>query len=134
MKFKVPRKYFLVYWPQSHRIFAILYFNNKFFDFFSILASLATPTRKYNVWDSRAWVILPGDDFRFNPIYCNTNTPCDCGQYTRIFSQGTLNCMDVVYCPTPTVEGNITHPWNSRYRENIFLYIDHSHIEYLLYY
>ena len=31
-----------------------------------------------------------------------TNIPCDCGQYTRIFSRGTLNCMDVLYCPTPT--------------------------------
>jgi hypothetical protein len=63
-----------------------------------------------------------------------TNIPCDCGQYTRIFSRGTLNCMDVLYCPTPTVEGNKTHPCNSRYRGKMFLYIDPSHIEYLLYY
>ena len=63
-----------------------------------------------------------------------TNIPCDCGQYTRIFSRDTLNCMDVLYCPTSTVEGNITHPCNSRYRGKMFLYIDHSHIEYLLYY
>jgi hypothetical protein len=64
-----------------------------------------------------------------------TNIPCDCGQYTRIFSRGTLNCMDVLYCPTPTAEGNITHPCNSIKvpREN-FLVINHSHIEYLLYY
>jgi hypothetical protein len=34
-----------------------------------------------------------------------TNIPCGCGQYTRIFSRG-----------------------------KTFLYIDHSHIEYLLYY
>jgi hypothetical protein len=26
------------------------------------------------------------------------NIPCDCGQYTRIFSRGTLNCIDVLYC------------------------------------
>ena len=25
------------------------------------------------------------------------NIPCDCGQYTRIFSRGTLNCMDVLH-------------------------------------
>jgi len=25
-----------------------------------------------------------------------TNSPCDCSQYTRIFSRGTLNCMDVL--------------------------------------
>ena len=31
------------------------------------------------------------------------NIPCDCGPYTRRFSRGTLNCMDVLYCPTPTV-------------------------------
>ena len=29
MKLKVPREIVLVYWPQSHRIFAILYFNSK---------------------------------------------------------------------------------------------------------
>jgi hypothetical protein len=29
MQFKVPRENVLVYWPQSHRIFAILYFNSK---------------------------------------------------------------------------------------------------------
>ena len=51
-----------------------------------------------------------------------------------IFSRGTLNCMDVLYCPTPTAEGNITHPCNSRYRGKMFLFIDHNHIEYLLYY
>jgi hypothetical protein len=51
-----------------------------------------------------------------------------------IFSLGTLNCMDVLYCPTSTAEGNITHPCNSRYRGKMFLYIDHGHIEYLLYY
>jgi len=39
-----------------------------------ILASLATPTRKYNVWNSRASDILPGDDFRFTPIYCKQTT------------------------------------------------------------
>jgi len=27
---------------------------------------------------------------------------------------------------------NITHPCNSRYQGKMFLYIDHSHIEYLL--
>ena len=27
-----------------------------------------------------------------------TNIPCDCGQYTGIFSRGTLNCMDVLGC------------------------------------
>jgi hypothetical protein len=37
-----------------------------------------------------------------------TNIPCGCGQYTRIFFRGTLNCMDVLYCPMPTAEGNIT--------------------------
>ena len=51
-----------------------------------------------------------------------------------IFSRGTLNCMDVLYCPTPTADSNVTHPCNSRYQGNFFLYIDHSHIEYLLYY
>jgi hypothetical protein len=51
-----------------------------------------------------------------------------------IFSRGTLNCMDVLYCPTPTAGGNITHPCNSRYRGKMFLFIDHNHIEYLLYY
>jgi hypothetical protein len=61
-----------------------------------------------------------------------TNIPCD--QYTRIFSRGTLNCMDVLYCLTPTAECSITHPCNSRYRGKMFLYIDHSHIKYLLYY
>ena len=63
-----------------------------------------------------------------------TNIPCDCGQYTRIFSRGTLNYMDVLYCATPTAEGNITHQCNSRYRGKMFWYIDHSHIKYLLYY
>ena len=33
--------------------------NSIFFAIFSILVSLATPTRKYNVWNSRTWVILP---------------------------------------------------------------------------
>ena len=42
--------------------------------------------------------------------------------------------MDVLYSLTPTGEGNITYPCNSRYRGKMFLYIDHSHIEYLLYY
>ena len=63
-----------------------------------------------------------------------TNIPCDCGRYTRIFSRGTNNCMDVLYCPTPTAEGNITHPCNSMSRGKMFLYIDHNHMEYLLYY
>ena len=36
------------------------------------------------------------------------------GQYTRTFSLGTLNCIDVLYCPPP-----------------IFLYIDHNHMDYL---
>ena len=56
------------------------------------------------------------------------------GQYTRIFSRGTLNCMDVLHFTAPTAEGNITHPCNSKYRGKMFFYIDHSHIEYLLYY
>ena len=47
-----------------------------------------------------------------------TNIPCVCGQYTRIFSRGTLNCMDVLYSPMPTAEGNITHPCNS-----LFFYV-----------
>jgi len=37
------------------------------------------------------------------------------GQYTRTFSLGTLNCMDVLYYPPPLASGNITHPCNSRY-------------------
>jgi hypothetical protein len=59
------------------------------------------------------------------------NIPCDC-QYTRIFSRGTLNCLDVLYYST--AEANITHPCNWRYIGKMFLYIDHSHIEYLLYF
>ena len=55
------------------------------------------------------------------------NIPCDCGQYTRIFSRDTLNGMDVLYCLTPMAEGNITHPCHSRYRGKMFLYIDKSH-------
>ena len=51
-----------------------------------------------------------------------TNSPCDCGQYTIIFSLGTLNCMDVVYCPTPTAVGNITHPCNSGTEGNVLVY------------
>jgi len=70
----------------------------------------------------------------FKTDYYYTNIPYDCGQYTIIFSRATLNCMDVLYCLTPTAEGNIRHPCNSRYRGKMFLYIDHSHIEYLLYY
>ena len=33
--------------------------------------------------------------------YLEKNIPCDCRQYTIIFSRGTLNCMDVLYCPIP---------------------------------
>ena len=47
-------------------------------------------------------------------------------RYKNIF-RGILNCMDVLYCLTPTAEGNITHPCNSRYRGKMFLYIDQSH-------
>ena len=50
------------------------------------------------------------------------------------FPRDTLNCMDVLYCPKPMAEGNIIHPCNSRYRRKMFLYVDHSRIEYLLYY
>ena len=71
--------------------------------------------------------------FYFDTRYY-TNILCDCGQYTRIFSLSTLHSMDVLYFSTPTAEGNITHPCNSRYRGKMFLFIDHSHIEYLLYY
>ena len=49
----------------------ILYFRTKFlfileiqyFRYFSILVSLATPTRKYSVWNSRVWVIFTGTCF-----------------------------------------------------------------------
>ena len=71
--------------------------------------------------------------FYFDTRYY-TNILCDCGQYTRIFSLSTLHSMDVLYFSTPTAEGNITYPCNSRYRGKMFLFIDHSHIEYLLYY
>ena len=53
------------------------------------------------------------------------------GQYTRTFSLGTLNSMDVLYYPPPLASGNIPHPCNSRYLGKIFLYIDHNHMEYL---
>ena len=59
------------------------------------------------------------------------NIRCDCGEYTRTFSLGTLNCMDVLYYPPPLASGNITHPCNSRYLGIIFLYTDHNHMEYL---
>jgi hypothetical protein len=56
------------------------------------------------------------------------NISCDCGQYTRIYSRGTLNCMDVLYFPTPTAESNITHPCNSRYRgEYVLVYLPQLH-------
>ena len=45
-------------------------------------------------------------------------------QFSRTFSLGTLNCMDVLYYP-------ITHPCNSRYWGKIFLYMNHNHMEYL---
>ena len=35
------------------------------------------------------------------------------GNNCIIFSRGTLNCMDVLNCQTPTAKGNITHPCNS---------------------
>ena len=63
--------------------------------------------------------------------YNITNIWYDCGQYTRTFSLGTLNCMDVLYYPPPLASGNITHSCNSRYFGKIFLYIDHNHMEYL---
>ena len=67
--------------------------------------------------------------------YNITNIRCDCGQYTRKFPLGTLNCiihsMDVLYYPPPLASGNITHLCNSRYLGKIFLYIDHNHMEYL---
>ena len=59
------------------------------------------------------------------------NIRCDSGQYTRTFCLGTLNCMDVLYYPPALASGNITHPCNSRYHGKIFLYIDHTHMEYL---
>jgi hypothetical protein len=52
--------------------------------------------------------------------YNITNIRCDCGQYTRTFSLGTLNCMDVLYYSTPLASGNITHPCNSRYLCRLF--------------
>jgi hypothetical protein len=52
--------------------------------------------------------------------YNIANIRCDCGQYTRTFSLGTLNCMDVLYYPSPLASGNITHPCNSRYCGKIF--------------
>jgi hypothetical protein len=36
------------------------------------------------------------------PLEYYANIPFACGQYTRIFSRGALNCMDVLYCPPPT--------------------------------
>jgi hypothetical protein len=67
--------------------------------------------------------------------YNITNIRCDCGQYTRKFPLGTLNCiihsMDVLYYRPPLASGNITHLCNSRYLGKIFLYIDHNHMEYL---
>ena len=66
--------------------------------------------------------------FKLIKIHRYANIPCDCGQYTRIFSWGTctLNCMDALYFPTPTAEGNLIHPCNSRYRGKMFLCIDHQ--------
>ena len=62
-----------------------------------------------------------------NCINQYTTIPCDCGQNKIIFFRGTLNCMDVLYCPTPIVKCNITHSCNSMYRGKMFLYIDQSH-------
>ena len=51
----------------------LLIFEIQYFSLFSTLASLATPTRKYNsvwffhIWNSCARVILPSDDFRHKP-------------------------------------------------------------------
>ena len=47
------------------------------------------------------------------PIWYYTNIPCDGGQYTRIFSRGTLNSIDALYSPMPTAEGNIRYPCKS---------------------
>jgi len=60
--------------------------NSIFFAIFYVLGSLATPTRKYNVWNSRAWVILPGDDFRFN----FNNSTCTVNLYHQNWCQLTL--------------------------------------------
>ena len=59
--------------------------------------------------------------------YNITNIRCDCGQYTRTFPLGTLNCMDVLYYHPPLASGKITHPCNSRYHGKIFLYIIYSY-------
>ena len=62
--------------------------------------------------------------------YNITNIWCDCGQYIRIFSRGTLNCMDELYGRRPMLaSGNIAHPWNSRFLGKILLYDDHNGID-----
>ena len=65
--------------------------------------------------------------------YNITHIRCDCGQYTRTFSLGTLNCMDVLYYRPPLASGNITHPCNSRYLGRIlynFLFLIRSTHDY----
>jgi hypothetical protein len=68
-----------------------------------------TPTQHFNITVKAANATLGTpitnwwkchNIYIFSKYY--TNIPCHYGQYTRIFSQGTLNYMDVLYCPTPT--------------------------------
>ena len=52
-----------------------------------------------------------------------TSIPCDCGQYTRIFSRGALNCMGLLY---------IFRQYNTSMqfkgpRENVLVYLRQSH-------
>jgi hypothetical protein len=116
--------------------------------FFSIIVSLATPTKKYNLVRDFFTFEIPARElcclvtisgFNLKLIYCmssytywiffylwliilplkyiRTNIRCDCGQYTRTFFFGTLNCINVLYCQ-----------W---YLWKILLYIDHNYMVYL---
>jgi hypothetical protein len=109
MQFNIPRENVLVYWQQSHRIFAIppreLYCPVTISGLSQSIINRRQSKHVHNLY----LISITARQFQTYTLYIiyYTNIPCDCDQYTRIFSRGTLNCMDVLYSPTQTAEGNI---------------------------